>query len=102
MKHIQILNSYFKIIVLNALAQLSLRLFETASVLAKFGLQESLFSSELTGLVYDLIVTNIALIFLFPLYLLTHRISGKLADYLFRNGMSNIPDYMVINYIRLV
>ena len=83
MKQPKILNAYFKIIVLNVIAQIALRLFETASVIIKFGFLESLFGSEMIGLFYDLIVTNIALIFLFPVYFLICRISGKLADLLF-------------------
>jgi phosphoglycerol transferase MdoB-like AlkP superfamily enzyme len=83
MKHLKIANDYFKIVILNYLVFAILRLLETGLILSNFGSQESLFSSELFGFFYDLILSSTVLTVLFPLYFLIHRISVKLANSIF-------------------
>lgn len=77
------LAKYFKILILNALIQVTLRLLETFLILLNFGIPESLFKSEVLGCIYDLILTNSFLLILFPVFYLVSRISEKTADFIF-------------------
>ena len=79
----KILFKYFKIVVLSFIILIALRLLETALIVSNFGIQESLFSSELIGLLFDVIVVNAFLLVVFPLYLFTCRFSIKTANTLF-------------------
>jgi len=79
----QILSKYFKIIVLNAILLVVLRLLETSLIVLNSGVPKSLFQSEILGLIFDLICINTILLVLYPVFYLTSRISDKTAHRLF-------------------
>lgn len=83
MKLNQILSKYFRIIVLNALVFLILRLFETSLIILNFGIPKSLFQSEILGFIHDILFSNTILLFVFPLFYLTHRNAEKTESYSF-------------------
>ncbi len=96
----KIRNDYFKILVLNLIVQILLRLVETVLILLNYGFQESLISSELTGLLFDIIFTNTCLIVLSPIYFLSYRISFKLANslLLFLIAIMSVLHFLILKY----
>ena len=83
MKNLQLLNQFFKLILLNCIIQFVLRLAETVLIIVDYGLQDKLLSAELLGVLYDLITTNAILITCYPIYVLLSRLSHKLAGLTF-------------------
>lgn len=83
MKLNQTLSNYLKIIILNAILQVIFRLLETALIVLNFGVQKLLFQSEILGLLYDLVITNVIMAVIFPVFFLISKISEKIADRLF-------------------
>ena len=61
----------------------TLRLVETTLIILNFGVPESLFRSEILGLIFDLIITNTVLAVISPLFFLIFRISEKTAHRVF-------------------
>jgi len=75
--------SYLKIILLNAIVLVILRLLETALITLNYGASKLLFQSEVIGLFCDLIITTAILVVLSPVFYQVFKFSGKTANYLF-------------------
>jgi phosphoglycerol transferase MdoB-like AlkP superfamily enzyme len=92
--------NYLKIIMVNVILQVVLRLFETALIVLNFGVQKTLFQSEILGLIYDLVITNAILTVIFPLFFLIFRISGKIANRLFiiLIALLSILHFLILKY----
>lgn len=74
------MNSFLKILWINALMVLLLRIIELALVLINFGLQQQLFCFETLGLIYDLAATSTLLLVLYPFYFFLQKKSSKAAN----------------------
>jgi ABC-type spermidine/putrescine transport system permease subunit I len=74
----KIFSSYFKIILFVLAAAIILRSLETTKVLINFGNSDSLWSSELLGLILDLCFLCICLTIAFPLYFALNKLSEKI------------------------
>lgn len=83
MKLNQTSKNYLRIIMLNAVVQVILRLLETALVMLNFGVPKLLLQSEVVGLFSDLIITSSILGVLSPVFYLVSKISEKTANRLF-------------------
>jgi len=83
MKLIETSKNYLKIILLNVVVQVILRLLETALIMLNFGTPKLLFQSEAAGLFSDLIITTAILAVLSPVFYLVSKISEKIANRLF-------------------
>jgi hypothetical protein len=100
MKFKENLNSYIKIIIVNAAILTLLRFIETTLILFNFGYQNSLISSELLGLLYDFISSSFFLVNLYPVYYLLGRKSLKLANLFFLILISilTILHFLILQY----
>ena len=83
MKSRQVLSAYCKILVVNTLVQVILRIAETLLIILKHGTQETFIRSELLGVLYDLVITNAILIIAYPLFFLFSRKSLQAASGVF-------------------
>lgn len=75
--------SYLKIIMLNAIVQVILRLLETALITLNYETSKLLFQSEAAGLFGDLIITTAILGVVSPVFYVIYRISERTANRLF-------------------
>ena len=78
-KGITVFNNYFKLIVISIGVQIIFRFFETFLIIVNFGMQQSLFISEIKGLFYDLLLTLSLLTIAIPVYYFICRFSLKFA-----------------------
>jgi phosphoglycerol transferase MdoB-like AlkP superfamily enzyme len=76
-------NLYFKILLVCTFAILIFRIFETISILSRFGYQNSLLQSEFRGLLYGILFINSVLILLYPLAYYIFKSSEKFFKILF-------------------
>ena len=83
MKLNQSLTNYFNIIIFNAFILAISRIVETCLIVLNFGIKPSLFTSEILGFIYDLLLTNTFLIVGFPLFFLIDRNSKDKAYSIF-------------------
>ncbi|MGF7140059.1 LTA synthase family protein [Roseimarinus sediminis] len=74
------MNSFLRILWINASMVLSLRIIELALVLINFGHQQQLFCFETLGLIYDLAATSTLLLVLYPVYFFLQQKSSKAAN----------------------
>jgi phosphoglycerol transferase MdoB-like AlkP superfamily enzyme len=100
MKRPEILTAYLKIIALNAVIQLVIRVLETALIIFNHGIQKALIGSELLGVVYDLVITSTILIIIFPLFILFCRISIRTAVsvFLFLIATLTVLHVLILTY----
>ena len=96
----QSIESYTRIVLLNAILLLVFRLLETALIVLNFGIPESLFQSEIAGLFFDLAITNVVLLIAFPIFSLIYGISKKLAVRLFVFGFGALATihFLILKY----
>jgi len=91
----KVFTSYMKLILISSVVQLVFRFYETFLVIINFGIQDSLFISEIKGLVFDLILTGSILAVAFPLYYLVYRFSEKFVFNLFSSHqMCSLADFI--------
>jgi uncharacterized sulfatase len=100
MKNRQLLSTYCKILVLNTLVQVILRITETLLIILKHGMLESLIRSELLGVLYDLVVTNAILLVAYPLFFLFSQKSLRAASviFLFLILAMSVLHQIILNY----
>jgi phosphoglycerol transferase MdoB-like AlkP superfamily enzyme len=79
----QIFSGYLRILLLNTSLLVVFRLLESLLIVLNFAVPKSLFQSEILGLIFDLVSTNIILLLVSPLYYLLCQISEKTAHRLF-------------------
>jgi len=96
----KVFTSYMKLILISSVVQLVFRFYETFLVIINFGIQDSLFISEIKGLVFDLILTGSILAVAFPLYYLVYRFSEKFVFNLFVTliVVFAVSHFFIINY----
>ncbi len=100
MKRRQLLAVYCKILVLNTLVHVILRIAETLLIIMTHGMQESLIRSELLGFLYDLVNTNAILLIACPLFVLIGRKSVRIASrvFLFLIAVMVVLHHIILNY----
>ncbi len=80
--------AFFNFFILNTFLQAVLRLFEVALIFLYHGGQEVFLGAEILGFIFDVIYSNALLLLTYPVYLLLHKVSEKLANTLFLVGIS--------------
>jgi phosphoglycerol transferase MdoB-like AlkP superfamily enzyme len=83
LKHKQILQDFTALILFNSLLQVLLRLIEVFLIVINYEKQDSFWTSEIIGTVFDLLFTNAILGLLFPFFFILYKLSSRLANWLF-------------------